>query len=651
MTDMLDAARGTDQFANIRAVLDDALVEDPETGRYQVRRSVFTDEQLFELEMTHIFEGNWIYLAHESQIPNVGDYFTTYMGRQPIVITRNKDGELGALINACSHRGAMLCRRKTDNRTTFTCPFHGWTFNNSGKLLKAKDARTGGYPEQFNKDGSHDLTRVARFENYRGFLFGSLNPDVLPLEEHLGDTTKVIDMIVDQSPDGLEVLRGASTYTYDGNWKLQTENGADGYHVSSTHWNYAATTARRTAGESSNETKAMDAGTLGQAGRWILLLRLRPPPALDVVGAIPRTDPCSNAKQNWRLSSVPRRPNSWSVRRGTSACIRTSTSWISSAARSGTSVRSPWTRPKSPSTASRPRERAPKRAATASVSTRTSSMPAVWPPRTISKSSVPARRPTRQPAPVERPQPWCHTPDSRSERRREGSRHESCALERSQDRGRRLVSHSARVLARRHACGRRCRASRFQPDHLRTIIMTVTTTNAVALETVQQFLYREARYLDDREFEKWIECYHPDSEYWMPAWADDGELTTDPAAEISLIYYPNRGGIEDRVFRIRTDRSSATSLPEPRTGHNITNVEVIEERGFVVDVRFNWFTLYFRYNTVDTYFGTSHYTIDFSGEQPLIMKEEGSPQERLHPSRGRHLPLLTRLPFESSCFP
>lgn len=154
----------------------------------------------------------------------------------------------------------MLCRRKTDNRTTFTCPFHGWTFNNSGKLLKVKDPREAGYPEQFNKDGSHDLTKVARFENYRGFLFGSLNADVPPLEEHLGDTTKIIDMIVDQSPDGLEVLRGASTYTYDGNWKLQTENGADGYHVSATHWNYAATTSRRESGESTNATKAMDAG-------------------------------------------------------------------------------------------------------------------------------------------------------------------------------------------------------------------------------------------------------------------------------------------------------------------------------------------------------------------------------------------------------
>ncbi|MGY2746841.1 Rieske 2Fe-2S domain-containing protein [Arthrobacter sp. UYCu723] len=245
---------------NVHTRLEGALVEDEINGIYRVDRGIFTDEDIFELEMKHIFEGNWVYLAHDSQIPNVGDYFTTYIGRQPIVISRNKEGDLNALINACSHRGAMLCRRKTDNRTTFTCPFHGWTFNNSGKLLKVKDPRDAGYPEQFNKDGSHDLTKVARFESYRGFLFGSINPDVKTLEEHLGETTKIIDMIVDQSPDGLEVLRGASTYTYDGNWKLQAENGADGYHVSATHWNYAATTARRTTGESTNETKAMDAG-------------------------------------------------------------------------------------------------------------------------------------------------------------------------------------------------------------------------------------------------------------------------------------------------------------------------------------------------------------------------------------------------------
>ena len=83
----------------------------------------------------HIFEGNWLYLAHESQIPNVNDYYTTYMGRQPIFIARNKDGELNAFINACSHRGAMLCRFKSGNKANYTCPFHGWTFNNSGCLL------------------------------------------------------------------------------------------------------------------------------------------------------------------------------------------------------------------------------------------------------------------------------------------------------------------------------------------------------------------------------------------------------------------------------------------------------------------------------------------------------------------------------------
>ncbi|MBB5159799.1 benzoate 1,2-dioxygenase small subunit [Saccharopolyspora phatthalungensis] len=145
-----------------------------------------------------------------------------------------------------------------------------------------------------------------------------------------------------------------------------------------------------------------------------------------------------------------------------------------------------------------------------------------------------------------------------------------------------------------------------------TAIETVTT------EAVREFLYREARYLDDREFERWLECYHEDAEFWMPAWDDDDELTTDPQTEISLIYYANRGGLEDRVFRIRTDRSAATSIPEPRTGHNITNVEIVGRRGSLVDVRFNWFTLYYRYHHVDTYFGTSFYTIDFGGERPLI---------------------------------
>jgi benzoate/toluate 1,2-dioxygenase alpha subunit len=251
---------------SIRTTIDAALEDNPQAGTFRVDREIFTDAELFELEMRHIFEGNWIYLAHESQIMNPNDYFTTYIGRQPIFIARAKTGELNAFINSCSHRGAMLCRHKRGNKTSYTCPFHGWTFSNAGKLLAVKDPRGAGYPENFNKNGSHDLTKVARFESYRGFLFGSLNPDVLPLTEHLGEAAKIIDMIVDQSPEGLEVLRGSSTYVYDGNWKLQTENGADGYHVSAVHWNYAATTGRRKDQQQGDTVRAMSAGGWAKQG-------------------------------------------------------------------------------------------------------------------------------------------------------------------------------------------------------------------------------------------------------------------------------------------------------------------------------------------------------------------------------------------------
>src|SRR5699024_4350521 len=156
----------SDRLDRLQNTLHTALEDRPDEGIIRTNRRIFTAEDLFELEMKHIFEGNWVYLAHESQIPEVGDYFTTDIGRQPVMITRGKDGELNCLINACSHRGAMLCRRKTDNRTTLTCPFHGWTFSNSGELLKVKDPRDAGYPEQFNTDGSHDLRRVAKFANY-----------------------------------------------------------------------------------------------------------------------------------------------------------------------------------------------------------------------------------------------------------------------------------------------------------------------------------------------------------------------------------------------------------------------------------------------------------------------------------------------------
>lgn len=140
-------------------------------------------------------------------------------------------------------------------------------------------------------------------------------------------------------------------------------------------------------------------------------------------------------------------------------------------------------------------------------------------------------------------------------------------------------------------------------------------------DSVRDFLYREARYLDDGQWDQWLELYSADATFWMPAWDDNDTLTEDPQSEISLIWYGNRGGLEDRIFRIKTERSSAT-IPDTRTSHNLSNIEIVERSEDQCQVRFNWHTLSFRYQVTDSYFGSSFYTLDLRGEQPLIMAKK-----------------------------
>lgn len=140
---------------------------------------------------------------------------------------------------------------------------------------------------------------------------------------------------------------------------------------------------------------------------------------------------------------------------------------------------------------------------------------------------------------------------------------------------------------------------------------------SLSYDAVRDFLYREARYLDDKQWDEWLELYAPDAEFWMPAWDDKDELVENPQTEISLIWYGNRSGLEDRVFRIRTERSSAT-IPDTRTSHNINNIEIVEQGDGLTKVRFNWHTLSFRYKTVDHFYGSSFYTLDCNGPNPLI---------------------------------
>ncbi|CAI9396540.1 MULTISPECIES: benzoate 1,2-dioxygenase small subunit [Citrobacter] len=142
----------------------------------------------------------------------------------------------------------------------------------------------------------------------------------------------------------------------------------------------------------------------------------------------------------------------------------------------------------------------------------------------------------------------------------------------------------------------------------------------LTLEQVRQFLYYEARLLDDRQWDAWLHCYSPKVVFWMPAWGDDDKTTRDPQREISLIYYPSRDGLEDRVYRIKTERSGA-STPEPRTTHMIGNIELLGEKEGGVEVRYNWVTYSHRYQHTDAYFGTTHCTLVEEGDQPLITRK------------------------------
>ena len=222
------------------ALVDDRVAD----GVFRVDRSVYTDPEVFDAEMVQIFEGGWIYLCHESQIPDEGSYYATDIGFTPVVVIRQKDGGLKTFINACSHRAAILTPRKQGKARVLTCRFHGWAYSCEGRCVRIKQEKEGFGEEEFDRS-LYDLKVVPRSESYRGFVFGSLEENVSPLREALAGAAGWIDLMVEQSPDGLEVVPGSSTYTIHGNWKMQIENSVDGHHVSTVHRVFANTMRNR----------------------------------------------------------------------------------------------------------------------------------------------------------------------------------------------------------------------------------------------------------------------------------------------------------------------------------------------------------------------------------------------------------------------
>ena len=193
---------------------------------------------MFDLELTRIFEGTWIFIGLSSQAPAPNDFFTFTIGRQPVLVSRGSDDTLRCFYNSCRHRGALICSLAQGSVSSHVCRYHGWSYDGSGKNIGITAQRDGCYPASF-AGANHDLISVPRFEEYRGFLFASLNPDVPSLEEHLGGARTFLDTIADQSPDGIEFVPGAVRYSVDANWKVSVENALDSYHFSSTHRSYS----------------------------------------------------------------------------------------------------------------------------------------------------------------------------------------------------------------------------------------------------------------------------------------------------------------------------------------------------------------------------------------------------------------------------
>ena len=221
------------------------ITDSADPARFRVNRRIYTDQEIFERELRQVFGRTWVYLCHESQVPEHGDYYATYIGAQPVFVIRQRDEGIGAFINACAHRGAVLTPRRRGRARTLVCRFHGWCFNTDGACVKIKDEAEG-WPDGIDKE-DYGLTPVARVATYGGFVFGCLDGEVGDLEDNLGAAKPFIDLLSDQSPDGLEVVPGQQTYIIRGNWKMQAENGVDGYHVTTVHRVFAQAMGRREA--------------------------------------------------------------------------------------------------------------------------------------------------------------------------------------------------------------------------------------------------------------------------------------------------------------------------------------------------------------------------------------------------------------------
>ena len=200
-----------------------------------VHRDVYIDTDIFGLEIQRIFSRAWNYLCHESQIPNPGDYLTTDIAGNPVIVIRHEGHLISALHNRCAHRGAKLLEKRQGTTKVLSCSYHGWRYKTNGELLSIP-CRENYRGTEIEADPAGYSLAAIRTENYRGFIFANLSNDVPALTDYLGNACRSLDNMVDRSPEGeLETVRSCFRAIYRNNWKIYLENLHDGMHPLHVH--------------------------------------------------------------------------------------------------------------------------------------------------------------------------------------------------------------------------------------------------------------------------------------------------------------------------------------------------------------------------------------------------------------------------------
>ncbi len=230
------------------------LVEDD-----RVHRDVYTSAEIFQLEMERLWSRPWIYVGHESQVPNPGDFISVDIAAQPVLMVRHSDGSVRVLMNRCAHKGTKVVYDLAGNTgKTFRCPYHAWTYRTDGTLLQIplKEGYDG--TRLSDSEASRGLQPVRNVESYRGFVFARLSEKGLGFHEYFGGSLSSIDNLADRAPEGeLEITGGCLRYLHNCNWKMYVENLNDTMHPMIAHASSAGTARKIWEGQPAGRPKPM----------------------------------------------------------------------------------------------------------------------------------------------------------------------------------------------------------------------------------------------------------------------------------------------------------------------------------------------------------------------------------------------------------